>query len=130
MCIRDSVIGVYDNSTFAGTDKLSMACQPDFLRLMKKLSDNDLVIFEGDRLFNQSLFDEVDCKIIILEANNDTLVNRHIDRRDNQTEKFIQSKFTKIRNIVNNNSVKIFTNDSPEHRELSLIHISEPTRPY
>lgn len=123
--LRIYVIGVYDNSTFAGTDKLSMACQPDFLRLMKKLSDNDLVIFEGDRLFNQSLFDEVDCNIIILEANNDTLVNRHIDRRDNQTEKFIQSKFTKIRNIVNNNSVKIFTNDSPEHREYVIQHIMD-----
>ena len=55
--LRIYVIGVYDNSTFAGTDKLSMACQPDFFKFVNKLSDNDLVIFEGDRLFNQSLFE-------------------------------------------------------------------------
>ena len=123
--LRIYVIGVYDNSTFAGTDKLSMACQPDFFKFVNKLSDNDLVIFEGDRLFNQSLFDKVDCDIIVLEADKDILIDRHIDHRDNQTEKFIQAKFTKIRNIVNNNSVKIFNNNSPEHKQYVIEHIMD-----
>ena len=31
------IIGVYDGSIFSGTDKLSMAVQPDFIKLIGKL---------------------------------------------------------------------------------------------
>lgn len=109
------IIGVYDNSTFAGTDKLSMACQPQFLKFINKLHKDAIILFEGDRLFNQSLFDKQQCDIFVLKASNDILIDRHIDRKDNQTERFIKAKKTKIDNIISNNVVQIFNNDSVEH---------------
>ena len=54
------IIGVYDSSLFSGTDKLSMAVQPHFIRMIHKQLQDATIVFEGDRLFNQSLFDVVE----------------------------------------------------------------------
>jgi dephospho-CoA kinase len=105
------IIGIYDKSTFSGTDKLSMAVQPDFLRFLKKVK-KARILFEGDRLFNQSLFDKVKCEILILEVSHETELERHKTRNDNQSEKFIKSKETKIENIKKNNSTTIARNDT------------------
>jgi len=95
-------IGIYDNSTFSGTDKLSMAVQPDFLKLIEELHDG-VIVFEGDRLFNQSLFDQKACEIYIVETTEQMLEQRHKKRSDNQTDKFKKAKKTKIQNIRKNN---------------------------
>jgi hypothetical protein len=75
-------IGIYDNSIFCGTDKLSMAVQPDFIKLLD-IKKNATFVFEGDRLFNQSLFDQKPCDIYVLEVNNENLKERHKTRNDN-----------------------------------------------
>jgi len=105
------IIGIYDESLFAGTDKLSMATQPDFIKLLSILKDS-VIIFEGDRLFNQSLFDNVPCKILVLSADKNIIEQRHIKRNDTQTEQFKKAKNTKINNIVNNNDVVILNNNT------------------
>ena len=104
-------IGIYDDSTFSGTDKLSMAVQPHFFKLLDKLQDATIV-FEGDRLFNQSLFDKYNCDIIVVEADRETLHKRHKKRADNQTEKFKKAKKTKIANIIAKNKVRIMPNNT------------------
>jgi dephospho-CoA kinase len=105
------IIGIYDKSVFSGTDKLSMAVQPDFIRFCSKITDGK-ILFEGDRLFNQSLFNKVDCDIIIIEVNENTEKLRHKKRNDNQSQKFIKSKHTKIENIKKNNSVNLYNNNT------------------
>ena len=117
-----NIVGIYDKSLFSGTDKLSMAVQPHFLKFVEKCS-NEVILFEGDRLFNQSLFDKVDCEIIVIKANKEEVHKRHIQRKDTQTEKFIKAKRTKIENIIQKNKVTIFSNDNNEEQEQIIKHI-------
>jgi dephospho-CoA kinase len=93
-----------------------MAVQPDFIKLVNNIKEVTFV-FEGDRLFNQSLFDQKQCEIFVLEVSEATLHERHEKRQDNQTDKFKRSKHTKIQNIKKNNKVTILQNNTPEESE-------------
>ncbi len=108
------ILGKYENdgNAFQGTDRLSMAVQPDAEKFFIGL-DNDSnqggydlnVIFEGDRLFNAKMLDFLsekfpeNFKVLILTVKNSTLDQRHIDRKDDQDDKFKNSRKTKISNI-------------------------------
>jgi hypothetical protein len=106
--LKTYILGKYENdgNTFQGTDRLSMAVQPDAAKFISKLKeDNVNVIFEGDRLFNQKFIDVIsnsteEFKILILKAADSTLDQRHIDRKDDQDDKFKNSRKTKISNIM------------------------------
>lgn len=115
-------IGIYDDSVFCGTDKLSMAVQPHFFKLIDKLPQARFV-FEGDRLFNQSLFDKYDCEIVVLNANEKTIDQRHKQRSDNQTDRFKKAKQTKINNILNKNEVTVLDNNTEQDAENLFNHI-------
>jgi len=115
-------IGIYDDSVFCGTDKLSMAVQPHFFKLIDKLPEARFV-FEGDRLFNQSLFDKYDCEIVVLNANEETIDQRHKQRSDNQTDRFKKAKQTKINNILNKNEVTVLDNNTEQDAENLFNHI-------
>lgn len=98
------LMGIYNNQdTFKGTDKLSMAVNTHFVKYVEKKQRN--ILFEGDRLFslnNLILLDQhYDLRIIVLEQSEETLHQRHIDRNDTQSEKFIKGRKTKIKNIIN-----------------------------
>lgn len=105
------IIGIYNQELFSGTDKLSMAVQPSFIEFIPK-TKNATIIFEGDRLFNQSLFEKVECEIFILEADEEIKHQRHIDRKDSQDQKFLKAKKTKIQNIKNQNKFELLINNS------------------
>ena len=81
------IIGIYNEELFSGTDKLSMAVQPNFVELTKKVRGGTF-LFEGDRLFNQSLFEQVNCEKIILEVEEEIIEQRHISRNDTQSDQF------------------------------------------
>ena len=107
------IIGIYDNSVFSGTDKLSMATQPDFIEFINKIPEYK-IIFEGDRLFNQSLFNKVECEIIVLSVDKDIIEQRHHIRQDSQSNQFKKAKDTKIKNILDNNNVVLLNNNTNE----------------
>lgn len=100
------ILGKYvnDGNVFQGTDRLSMAVQPDAEKFFASCKDVN-VIFEGDRLFNGKMLDSLselfpnDFKILILTVKDSTLDQRHIDRKDDQDDKFKNSRKTKIANI-------------------------------
>jgi hypothetical protein len=104
------ILGKYanDGNVFQGTDRLSMAVQPDAENFFADLWENGNVnvIFEGDRLFNAKLLDKLaetfptTFKILILRVKDSTLDQRHIDRKDDQDDKFKNSRKTKISNIM------------------------------
>ena len=77
-----------------------MAVQPDFNELLDKDMPYN-VLFEGDRLFNiktlQKAKTKMSLQVYIVTSNNTT--ERHIKREDNQSEKFIKGRKTKIENI-------------------------------
>lgn len=97
-------MGIYDNDIFCGTDKLSMAVNKDFIKyvLLKKRN----ILFEGDRLFSLNNLELIEkhykTKVIILENDSILLKERHEERNDAQSERFIKGRYTKIRNIKNN----------------------------
>jgi molybdopterin-guanine dinucleotide biosynthesis protein len=46
------VLGKYeDDQVFAGTDRMSMAVQPEAIKFLATLPADSVVLYEGDRLF-------------------------------------------------------------------------------
>lgn len=104
------VFGLYDGSeeTFQGTDKLSMAVQPDAINFLKdraKLFPGSNVFFEGDRLFTLSFLEACrktdDLKVFVLQADSAMLNRRYELRGGSQAESFLAGRRTKIMNILN-----------------------------
>lgn len=95
------ILGVYGTAKFSGTDKLSMSVQPDFESFIRANYTKTNILFEGDRLFslkNIQLLDKYyELKVGIITSNHTE--ERHKLRGDNQTEKFIKGRITKINNI-------------------------------
>jgi hypothetical protein len=93
-------------NTFQGTDTLSMAVQPNATEFLKTTKSN--ILFEGDRLFNAKFLEaavdlvdagEIDLKIVLVNADPTLVEQRHKDRGDTQTEKFLKGRETKYDNI-------------------------------
>ena len=118
-------IGVFDGDTFEGTDKLSMGVQPDFVKFLKYC--NGIVIFEGDRLFNNKLFsNDFPFIKIVLTASNDTKDRRHKERGDNQSQVFLSSRITKIDNIIKSHPDTIILQN--EDSDITINKIKEYIR--
>jgi pantothenate kinase len=121
-----TILGKYDRSEqFAGTDRLSMSVQPAATEFIKEATGN--ILFEGDRLFNRKFIDAIiscDCSfsLIYIEASRDELHNRHVDRKDTQTETFLKSRQTKYSNIVRSldlmDVIHTFKNDNMDHQKV------------
>ena len=110
------ILGKYiENELFSGTDKLSMAVQPDFEEFIDKEKPPYNILFEGDRLFNiktlQKVKDKMTLQVYIVTSNNTD--QRHIERNDSQSEKFIKGRLTKTNNIksyLGNNYITLINN--------------------
>jgi len=121
-----TILGKYDRSEqFAGTDRLSMSVQPAATEFIKEATGN--ILFEGDRLFNRKFIDAIiscDCSfsLIYIEASRDELHNRHVDRKDTQTETFLKSRQTKYSNIVRSldlmDVIHTFKNNNMDHQKV------------
>ena len=102
------VFGSYDpNQVFSGTDRLSMACQPSAVKFLEdcKLHNPEAkIFFEGDRLGNISFlekcFEFAETHVFVLAVSNQEKILRHHARQDNQSEKFLAGRMTKIANIL------------------------------
>jgi uridine kinase len=126
------VLGLYDDERlFSGTDRLSMAVQPDFLfwiKQMKKLRPNSRIFFEGDRLFTANILqfllsEKIDLKAVILDITEKERLFRKSKRQDNQSESFISSRRTKYENILKQElAVRIF-HENPKDSDFILNSI-------
>ena len=101
------VLGKYEeNEVFAGTDKMSMAVQPEAIKFLDSLSKNSIILYEGDRLFNNSFLEnclqKYDLKIIYLKTNKEIRTERYKDRGSNQNQKWLDGRETKVANILSN----------------------------
>lgn len=115
------IIGVYDGSTFEGSDKLSMGVQPDFVKLLKKMQDRDVTIYlEGDRLTNASLFRQFPAEGILVRADEDIVDQRHKKRNDSQQDKFIKAKRTKVSNLHEEFGWQYMDNNTEQEGEAIL----------
>ncbi len=114
------ILGIYNDDIYSGTDKLSMAAQKEVQKFLAYLSQNrpnTTVLFEGDRLFNVKFFDFIksqgaELHIFVLDARKQEIDFRHENRKDNQNEKFIKGRATKLDNIRQVHKVEILPNEN------------------
>lgn len=101
---RIFVGGVYDGSLFQGTDKLSMAVQPDAVDFVRNQPEGVLVM-EGDRVANPKFLSALDglkceCHLVFLRAPDTLLHERHQSRGDKQNPRWLKSRATKNENLL------------------------------
>lgn len=101
------VLGKYEEGeVFSGTDRMSMAVQPEAVKFLATLPTNSIVFYEGDRLFTASFLedclDKYDLKIIYLSTDKEIRKERYKERGSNQNETWLQGRETKIANIMTN----------------------------
>jgi dephospho-CoA kinase len=101
------ILGKYEEGeVFSGTDRMSMAVQPEAIKFCASLPENSIVLFEGDRLFTASFLedcmDKYNLEIIHLFANKDIQKQRYLERGSEQNETWLRGRETKIANILSN----------------------------
>lgn len=119
---RLTVLGSYDSQLqHPGTDKLSMAVQPDFNALLRRWSADPeragwVILYEGDRLCNATslnLIQELQLPWIgfVLYAPPDLLLQRHA-ARDTQDSTWLAGRLTKVRNLADQFKLTRLKNES------------------
>jgi uridine kinase len=126
------ILGKYDEGeTFSGTDRMSMAVQPEAVKFLASLHKDSVVLFEGDRLFTSSFLEHCvnnyNTDIIYLETDKAVRQERYKERGSNQNETWLQGRETKIANILTNmtlmfNTVK-FKNNNKEEQKVIVDYI-------
>lgn len=101
------ILGKYEEGeTFGGTDKMSMAVQPEAVKFLASRGATDVVLFEGDRLctasFLEECVDKYDTSIVYLRTNKETRTERYAERGSNQDETWLRGRESKISNIRSN----------------------------
>jgi broad-specificity NMP kinase len=101
------ILGKYEEGeTFAGTDRLSMAVQPEMQKWIQTHNCN--ILFEGDRIFNQSFLEfamglpNTELQVVYLKAPKEILEQRYKDRGSDQSEQFLRGRETKYSNLLSN----------------------------
>jgi uridine kinase len=117
-------VGVFDDSMFEGTDKLSLSVQPSFVDFVKN-TPNAKIVFEGDRLFNASVFEQLKSVIFILDIDKDVHTQRHSQRGHEQNETFLKGRKTKIANIKSTFTHKILNNNTETDFNINEKQIME-----
>lgn len=101
------ILGKYEEGeTFGGTDKMSMAVQPEAVKFLAQLPSDSIVLFEGDRLctasFLEDCVEKYDTKIVYLRTSKETRTERYAERGSNQDETWLRGRESKISNIRSN----------------------------
>jgi len=126
------VLGKYEEGeVFSGTDRMSMAVQPEAIKFLATLPSNSVVLYEGDRLFTASFLEHCvenyDLSIIYLQTKKEVRQERYKDRGSNQNETWLQGRETKIANILSNMTlmfnVEKFENNTLEEQNVIVEYV-------
>ncbi len=120
------VLGIYNATLFSGTDRLSMAVQTDAMKFITYAAGDPgfegySLLFEGDRLFNEKFIRHClsSCpgsRFMVVKSSAEEKERRHRARGDNQTERWLKSRQTKIANIVDKmtQEIELYNNENSE----------------
>jgi hypothetical protein len=97
-----NIIGKYDNSTFEGSDRLSMAAVKDIAAFMVRNYDK-INIYEGDRFTNSTFITAASPIIVKIQGHGDE--GRRL-RGSQQTDRHIKSIATRVSNISAHHDVE------------------------
>lgn len=128
------VLGKYEEGeTFGGTDKMSMAVQPEAVKFLDQLTADCVVLFEGDRLCTASFLEHCnnnfDLQMVYLKTERETRKVRYAERGSDQNETWLAGRESKISNILGNLELKfvtdVFTHETPEDTQKIIDFIVE-----
>jgi uridine kinase len=126
------VLGKYEEAqVFAGTDRMSMAVQPEAIKFLTTLADTAVVLYEGDRLFTasflESCVENYDTKIIYLSTDRSVRQERYKERGSEQDETWLRGRESKIANILTNFTLMFhtekFPNNTKEEQDKIFEHL-------
>lgn len=113
-----AVLGLYNpNDPFPGTDKLSNRVLNDAISFLTKENDEiRTVIFEGDRLANQSMFDAaknngLETKIFHMVVDAPILFVRRLERKQNPA--WVKGRETKVAKLAKTYQSEPIVNSRP-----------------
>ena len=121
------VLGKYEEGqVFSGTDRMSMAVQPEAVRFLASLPSDSIVLYEGDRLFNSSFLEHCnenyELEIIYLKTTKDIRTERYKERGSNQDETWLRGRESKISNILTNMTL-LFVTEHFENNDMEQQNI-------
>lgn len=126
------ILGKYEEGeVFSGTDRMSMAVQPEAIKFLSSIPKDSVVLYEGDRLFTASFLEHCienyELDIVYLETDKTVRQERYKERGSDQNEKWLQGRETKISNILSNMvlmfNVKRFPNNNIEEQKNVIENI-------
>lgn len=134
--LKTAVLGRYDDSEpFGGTDRFSMAVQPEAEEFFRKKAGPMRVVFEGDRLFNSTMLEflanepGIELQILLITADEKLIEDRHVFRKDTQSDVFKKGRETKYNNIRSNfllmDYITVFENNTKDDLNLIVDHLWE-----
>jgi len=125
-----TLLGIYnEGDQFPGTDRLSMSVQQQVFNYISASADtdskNDVLLIEGDRLFNMKFIDgcKAQCKVVVfvLTTPEDVLSRRHVIRGDSQGGPFLKGRKTKVDNIVKTLGDEVRVRQNRDHGDLANL---------
>lgn len=131
------ILGKYEEGeVFAGTDRMSMAVQPEAIKFLATLPANSVVLYEGDRLFTASFLEDClekyDLEIVYLSTEKRVRLDRYKERGSEQSESWLRGRETKISNILTNMTLMFNTtkyeNNNKEEQQKVFEYIVESAR--
>jgi hypothetical protein len=114
------ILGKYeDGEVFAGTDRMSMAVQPEAIKFLATLPSDAVVLFEGDRLFTASFLEHCaenyQTEILYLQTEREVRKERYAERGSAQNETWLAGRESKIGNILTNMSLMFLITKMPNN---------------
>jgi pantothenate kinase len=128
------ILGKYEEAqVFSGTDRMSMAVQPEAMKFLASLPQDSVVLYEGDRLFTSSFLEDCsekyDLSILYLSTDKEVRTQRYKDRGSEQNETWLAGRETKIANILTNMTlmfvIESFKNNTLEEQKIIIDRIME-----
>ena len=102
------VLGIYDESTFAGTDRLAKSVGPKFREWLinnAETYEGWELVMEGERFMNDKslplLFQQESMNLVCLKVTEEELVRRREARNNTQNETWLKGMTTRVQNVCN-----------------------------
>jgi hypothetical protein len=133
------ILGKYEEGeVFSGTDRMSMAVQPEAIKFLAYLPKDSILLFEGDRLFTASFLEHCvelyDTSIIYLKTDRSIRQDRYKERGSNQNETWLAGRETKVSNIMSNFTLmfntETFANNTYEEQDKTFNSINDIVENY
>lgn len=100
------ILGIYDESTFAGTDRLAKSCGPKFREWLvtnAETYEGWELVMEGERFMNDKslplLFQQESMKLVCLKVTEEELERRRKARNNTQNETWLKGMKTRVANV-------------------------------